>query len=135
MAGAQVIDTRRTGEDSYELTLRSNTVSDVSAGQQLLGSTASGLCNEKAVRFGRYEFSLVDPVTAPSQRPQFLLKTASELRSPTRRSEGGHSRQQDGLAPFRDGSIDHRALDVSILSRQGFWRLPRRVPVVPPGRN
>jgi hypothetical protein len=70
------IESRETGENAYEIVLRSDTVTDVAAGQRQLSSKASSLCKDRPVHFGRYEFSLSERIApAPdSSKPAFVLK-------------------------------------------------------------
>jgi uncharacterized protein DUF4019 len=69
------IESRRIGDDTYELTLRRDSVSELGIAQQELLPTATNLCKEKAVRFGRYDFSLREHVAGPTpEAPQFLLR-------------------------------------------------------------
>jgi hypothetical protein len=69
------IESRRIGDDAYELTLRKDSVAEVGVAQQELLPVATQLCKEKSVRFGRYEFSLHEHVAGPTPTaPQFLLK-------------------------------------------------------------
>lgn len=67
------ISSRLTGENSYEITLKSKTAYDVATATERLLPTAEGLCRDRNVKLGRYRFETSESLTEENSEDSFSI--------------------------------------------------------------
>lgn len=72
-AQPSAIEVQRTGEQSYQLILRSYRSSTVTAGQAELMPKVAQLCAPRSASLGKYSFELTEPLTKRKDTPGMLV--------------------------------------------------------------
>ena len=62
------ISSRETGQNSFEMTLRSKGASDIAIAQRRISSAATELCGNQKVELGRYKFDQSEAITGSSNK-------------------------------------------------------------------
>ena len=113
------ISTRSTGKDTYEITLESTTVFDVSTAIQRIVPTARDLCSDRNIEPGRYTFDANQSVTGSGSGDWFRL--VQNIRCVDMVSQPVPSSRAPQLE--NDAAEDAVRQRVSELSEEHFARL------------
>ncbi len=70
------ISSRKTGDDTYVITLKSGTVTSVAGATQRLAPKARALCGDRFAKLGRYKFEHTEPVTGENWSGLFIMEQA-----------------------------------------------------------
>ena len=111
------ISTRQTGESSFEITLDSKTVFDVSSAIRAIVPTARELCGDREVQPGRYTFDKSEAVTGDDSGDWFRLvqnircvdsvkKQATGSRTPQLKSEADAATVRDRVRGLSEDYFD-----------------------------
>ncbi|MPQ55260.1 DUF4019 domain-containing protein [Duganella sp. FT27W] len=73
MAKVSEVNVQRSGDNEYQLTLKSYRSSNVTAGQEELMPKAAQLCAPRSASFGRYSFNMTEQIAGAKDKPGMLV--------------------------------------------------------------